>query len=264
MTQIRRFLAVVVAVLILGPAPTGWAGEGGNDAVIAVNTTDGSKLFRFAFKVRRVAGDVVDTSNVAVAYSNCESCQTVAIAIQLVLVSGQPEVVTPQNLAIAINEGCLSCETLASAYQFVLGGGEGRLRFTNEGKKALHELRRDLAQLRRESLPIDEIQARVEGIVDRLKEVLATELVRKTKNDDDDVGGGDTGAETTPEQPQSPTETQTTEAPPTTPAETTTGTTEPPPTEPPPTEPPPTETAPPTETVDTGGTTTPATTEPQP
>ena len=49
---------------------------------------------------------------------------------------------TPQNVAIAINENCTSCETLASAYQWVLGTDEENVRFSPEGRLAINEIGR--------------------------------------------------------------------------------------------------------------------------
>ena len=46
---------------------------GGDNAAVAINTRDGSSLFRLAFKIRRVAGDIVDNQNAAVAYARCNS-----------------------------------------------------------------------------------------------------------------------------------------------------------------------------------------------
>ena len=48
-------------------------------AAVAVNTKDGSSVFRLAFSIKKVAGDVVDNANAAVAYSSCESCRTIAL-----------------------------------------------------------------------------------------------------------------------------------------------------------------------------------------
>ncbi|MFN2471431.1 MAG: hypothetical protein ABR583_10705 [Gaiellaceae bacterium] len=121
----RRLAVLLAAVLALaGPALAHPAEVRVDDnAAIAINTKDGSSVFKLAFKIRKVAGDVVDETNAAVAYSSCESCRTVAIAIEIVLVTGNPSVVTPTNLAIAINENCNLCTAFAAAYQIVIGTG---------------------------------------------------------------------------------------------------------------------------------------------
>ena len=173
--RLRRTL-VTLLVLLAGAwyAPAAVASD--DTTAVAVNTKDGSSVFRLAFSIKKVAGDVVDNTNAAVAYSSCESCRTVALSIQIVLVTGNPDTVTPQNVAIAINENCTSCETLASAYQWVLGTDEENVRFSPEGRHAINEIRTELRGLGKSDLPVDELQARVHQLMIRLGTVLRTEL----------------------------------------------------------------------------------------
>jgi putative peptide zinc metalloprotease protein len=169
----------VTAVLL--PAAPAYA-QGGDTAAVAINTKDGFDIFRLAFQVRRATGDVVDTSNGAVAYASCTDCQTVALAIQVLLISGyDSSVVAPENVAIALNVDCVACETLASAYQFVLTT-EGNVHFTAEGSKQLAEIRRALLELKKSDLPIEQIQAKLDALMDDLAKVLSTELVAAGKS----------------------------------------------------------------------------------
>jgi putative peptide zinc metalloprotease protein len=126
-------LAAFVAVGLAAAKPgTAHAGDRcgdldvnpGANCAVAVNTTDGASIFKLAFAIRHVAGDVVDQQNVAVAYSSCTDCRTVAIAIEIVLVDGSPSTVTPENVAVSLNENCSLCTSFAAAYQFVVGTGE--------------------------------------------------------------------------------------------------------------------------------------------
>ena len=172
--MIRRLAAAAALGLLLPVAP---AAAQGDTTAVAINTKDGFDVFRLAFQIRRATQDVVDTGNAAVAYASCTDCQTVALAIQVVLVSGyDSSVVAPENLAIAINESCVLCDTLASAYQFVLTA-EGNLRFTAEGNQTLAEIRRALLELRDSGLTGAEIQAKVDALMDDLARVLSEELV---------------------------------------------------------------------------------------
>jgi putative peptide zinc metalloprotease protein len=187
-------LFLLALVLVLGAAlvrpPLAHAdddeggGSSGDNVAVAINTKSGSSVFRFAFSIRKVAGDVVDETNAAVAFSSCQECETTAIAIQIVLVTGNPSVVTPQNLALAINEGCTLCETFAGAYQIVLGTG-GPVRFTGEGRRRIVEITTAIRRLRREDLSPAELKARLDTLVADLKEVLQTELVPAGRDDDD-------------------------------------------------------------------------------
>ena len=79
-------------------------GTGEEDNIpIAENTTDDSSVFEFSFSIKRVVADVVDNDNAAIAIASCNRCQTVAIAVQVVLIFSDPSVVTTDNLAFAVN-----------------------------------------------------------------------------------------------------------------------------------------------------------------
>jgi hypothetical protein len=202
----RLTLFLLALVLALG---TGFArpelahaddddgGRSGDNAAIAINTKSGSSLFKFAFSIRKVAGEVVDETNVAVSFSECEQCRTTAIAIQIVLVTGSPSVVTPQNLALAINQNCTLCETFAGAYQIVLGTG-GPVRFTSDGRRRISEIKRAIRQLRDEDLSPPELDARLDALVADLKGVLRTELVPIPRDDEEDDDEDDRAEEEEP------------------------------------------------------------------
>jgi len=149
----------------------------GDNAAIAINTKDGTTVFKVAFAIRHVMSDVVDETNAAVAYNSCNDCAAVAIAFEIVLVEGSPSVVTPQNISIAINENCTNCVAVAEAYQFVLGGGTGPVHFDKEGNRILAEIRKELHSLRKEDLTLDQLQARLDSMSARIADVLANHLV---------------------------------------------------------------------------------------
>lgn len=184
MTPVRRLLAVLLTT-VAAAAPAAPALAQDNSAV-AINTTDGASVFELAFSISRTMQPVVESTNVAVAYSSCTDCRTVAIAIQVVLVMGDVDTATPENVAIAINEACTACETLAAAYQFVLGTG-GPVRFTKAGRRQIHEIRRALRRLGTQDLPLSEIASRLKELTGMLRQVLETELVPVgSRRDDDD------------------------------------------------------------------------------
>jgi putative peptide zinc metalloprotease protein len=154
----------------------GSSGAGGDTAAIAINTKDGADIFRIAFAIKRAMGDVVDNGNAAVAFASCTDCQTVAVSIQVVLMMNDPSVVTPTNLAIAINEECTLCETLASAYQVILTT-DGPVRFTPAGHREIAAIRRELLAMRHAGLTAEEILVRLDGLMDRFFRVLMEEMI---------------------------------------------------------------------------------------
>ncbi|HEU0131224.1 MAG TPA: hypothetical protein VFQ85_09575 [Mycobacteriales bacterium] len=220
----RRPLAVLAAALALVAVPAAPAFAQGDTGAVAINTKDGFDLFRLAFQVRRATGDVVDNTNAAVAYASCTDCQTVALSIQVVLISGyDSSTVAPENLAIAINESCTLCETLASAYQFVLTA-EGNLRFTAEGSQELARIRLALRELARGDLSVEEIQAKLDALMDDLARVLATQLVPAGESGTGGASPAPTAVPSSSEPTGAPTSAAATEEPSATPTETATPT----------------------------------------
>jgi putative peptide zinc metalloprotease protein len=164
--------------LVLAPMAPAFAAQ--DNEAIAINNEDGSSLFRFAFDIHRTMDSVIEETNIAISYASCEGCQTVAVAIQIVLVSSSDPSLAPENVAVAINEECISCETMASAYQFVAGTG-GKTKLDKEGRKLIKDVRKafyDLAkEAKADNLTNAEIEARLLPLVEQVKDVLDNHLV---------------------------------------------------------------------------------------
>ena len=179
--RIAGFALVLIVVSVIGPQVGAAADDfsGGNDnAAVAVNTEDGASVFRLAFSVRMVANGVVDQTNSAYALASCTDCQTVALAFQVVLVWGDPNVAVPHNRALAYNDQCVECVTYASATQIVLGF-DGPVRFTDEGRRrlrALYELLSGLEE-RAGDLTVAQLHAEVTAAKAELLDILSTQLV---------------------------------------------------------------------------------------
>jgi putative peptide zinc metalloprotease protein len=213
----RRLVTILLAALVgLGLTAGAPAAARGDNVAIAVNTKDGTTVFKVAFAIRKVMGGVVDESNAAVAYNSCNDCASVAIAFEIVLVEGNPDTVTPTNVAISFNENCEACVAVAEAYQFVLGTG-GLVHFDAEGNRILSEIRRELHSLRKEDLTIEQLQAKLDSIAARIADVLANHLVavpgKKTGQQETTTAASTTTTppETTATAPSTTAETTTTE-----------------------------------------------------
>ena len=186
-------LALVAALAAAGARATPAAGQ--DNAAVAVNTKDGTSLYRLALQIVRTNKDVVDNQNAAVAFASCTNCSTVALAFQAVLVFGDPDTVTPVNLAFAENVTCSECLAFAWAYQNVFTTG-GPVYFTADGNRRLRDLRqamRDLlgsldgftpdqappecASLSGELLEACYLESRLIVLQDEFRDILATELV---------------------------------------------------------------------------------------
>ncbi|MDX6274249.1 MAG: hypothetical protein QOJ92_1459 [Frankiales bacterium] len=152
------------------------SGGNGDDNVAVAVGKDGKSVWAIRLKVVKVSGDVVDAGNAAVAAAGCTDCETVAIAIEGVLVTGDVEVVEPVNIALALNTDCQGCQTLAAAYQTVIGTN-GNVRITGEGRRAIADLRKQLHDLRKSGLPLEQIAAEVDRIAAEFTQVLRTQVV---------------------------------------------------------------------------------------
>jgi putative peptide zinc metalloprotease protein len=186
---IRRFaLATVLGLLLLGPLATPSSAQervGDDTIAVSVNTDDGTSLLRLAFSVRRVADGTVDQTNTAVALASCDDCVTVALAFQVVLVTGDADIVVPENEAFAVNVACTECFTYASATQLVFGF-EGPVRLTADGARRLTALQQSLRDLQRdvESLSEAEILAAVAEAKAELLSIYTAEVVEPAPPED--------------------------------------------------------------------------------
>ena len=174
--RILIFIAAALLAAGFSAARPAFA-HAGDNAAIAINTKDGATVFKIAFAIRHVMRDVVDSTNAAVAYSSCTDCATVAIAIEIVLIEDNASVITPTNMAIAINELCSLCVTVAEAYQFVLMT-DGAVHFDAEGNRMLAAIKNRLERLKHAHLTIAELQAELDAIQAQIADALANHLVR--------------------------------------------------------------------------------------
>jgi putative peptide zinc metalloprotease protein len=187
----RRLTTILAALaLALGLAVGAPASAHADNSAIAVNTKDGSSVFRFAFAIRHVMSDVVDETNSAVSYASCTDCSTTAIAIEIVLVAGSPSTFTPTNQAIAINYQCNLCNTFAAAYQFVIQG-TGPMHFTHDALTTMARIRKQIRELQDQNLDPFQLQAALDPLIAQLKDVLATGLVRGPPPPDGEENGED-------------------------------------------------------------------------
>ena len=93
----------------------------GENQALAVNTKDGSVKYVVAYSLVTVRdGAPVTNANTAYAFASCRACTTVSVAFQVVLVVGTSRIITPINVAGALNANCPACITTAIADQIVV------------------------------------------------------------------------------------------------------------------------------------------------
>ena len=180
-----RVVLVLLLALSLGFAAPGVA-HAQDNAAVAINTKDGSDVIRLAFNIHRTMNDSVDSGNAAVAFASCTDCTTIAVAIQVVFIMSDASVIAPENVAIAINQECTACNTFASAYQFVITT-DGPVHFTDEGYKLLADLKKRIRDLLEAGLPLDQLDAQLDALMDELAAILRDHLVSAGPDGSEDI-----------------------------------------------------------------------------
>ena len=175
LTRTLLAAALVSSIAVLGLQPVARAQD---SSAVAINTKDGRSVFKLAFSVKKTMNQDVDAQNAAVAYASCNDCKTVAASIQVVLASNA-ESVEPENIALAINYQCTDCETLAAAYQFVFASGSD-IRFTDEGKRRLHDIKKRFHDLKkRTDLTLEELAQEIAKLAGETAMVVDEEVELK-------------------------------------------------------------------------------------
>jgi len=186
-SRLVRTLLVLLTVACALPAGAQAAPPSRHDNVAsAVTETDGSSVADFAWDVERQRGGDVDQLNSATAMARCTDCRATAIAFQIVLVSGAPDSLTPHNRAVAVNDQCTRCVAAAEARQFVRVVDQP-VKFTDAGMDELADVRQDLRAITRADLSIADLHDAVELQEDRVRTVLATQVVAKNGDGDADL-----------------------------------------------------------------------------
>ena len=130
--------STLVAAPALGAART-LNGAKDNEAV-AQPSAAGDSVIDLAFSVRETASDVIDETQHRRRLRELRGVPRDRDRLPDRDRPGPPSTVTPQNVALAVNEGCRDCSVLALAYQWVVGRGEP-VEFTRRGLARLAAVR---------------------------------------------------------------------------------------------------------------------------
>lgn len=157
-------------------------GGGANNVVLAPTFADGSTLVRSHLQVAQAGGNTIASSNIASALATgCTGCHSTAVAVQVVLVTGDPQYFTPANAATAVNSGCTSCGTFAYAWQYT-PQVDRPVMLTPEGRQQVQELRAEIDATAASIVPAtlaDDLllQADLDALTSQLKDVIDSEVV---------------------------------------------------------------------------------------
>jgi len=122
-------------------------GDGGPRNLIKVqNLQDHQLRVDGNVQLGRIPGPMVGPANVAEAYSSCTGCQTLAVALQVDLITADSRQAIPRNMAFAVNYQCTDCDTIALALQYVLTVDDPS-QVPDEADQLMAEVRQELDQL---------------------------------------------------------------------------------------------------------------------
>ncbi len=181
MNRVRyAVLGIIMSIGALG-GPAGASPDtparGGDNYVIVHNLDDGATRARSRVVVGHNRTDTIDNENYAEAYSSCTNCRTVAAAIQVILVEGNPATWAPQNAAVALNENCHFCQTFAVARQFVIST-DRQVTLSDEAQERIDELSDQVSKLVRSDEPFPQMDADLGSLAAQIENVVVSDLQR--------------------------------------------------------------------------------------
>lgn len=180
--------AIVLSVLAAGlgaSAPAGAApvgdGGGANHVVLAGTTVDGATVVHAGTQLAQSGGSTVESANIASATAtSCTGCHATAVAVQVVLATGDVQYFAPSNAAVAVNADCTSCGTFAYAWQYVLHV-DGPAHLSPEGRRQVVELEEEIRAAAASMTPVTladdlTLSAKLDALTSQLRDVVDHEV----------------------------------------------------------------------------------------
>ena len=176
--------AVAVARPVIAPAaPTtstqAAAYAGPKNIVQAVNNTDGHLRVFSRMQLGRVPAPQAGPVNVAEAINTCtRSCDTLAVAFQINLVSENAAVVAPQNDAVALNSGFGGCHAVALAIQYNIGAPDPP-QVPPDVYRMAAAMKAELARIDSSSMSLTQAETEIDGVLAQYPDLAAFRQVRR-------------------------------------------------------------------------------------
>jgi hypothetical protein len=157
----------------------------GRNEVIVHNCADSRLRVRASIQLNTIPGRKVAPLNLAYAEGSCRECQTLAVALQIDLYSGErANDVQPENYAVAINNGCTHCVTVARAVQYVQPVDDPR-EISQEIQDTVAELDHELRSVQGDpNIGLLEAEARLNAVLARFAALGGTLGDQREEHDD--------------------------------------------------------------------------------
>jgi hypothetical protein len=119
---VKRFILFSMLLIVAALSVAGAASAGGANNLVQVSASAANPtVIRAQVTWSPFGGQAATSANIASAVStDCTGCRAVAVAFQVIILTGSPNVVTPANAAVAANGNCTNCDSFAFAYQDVV------------------------------------------------------------------------------------------------------------------------------------------------
>jgi hypothetical protein len=161
----------------------------GRNEVILHNCTNDQLRVRASIQLNTIPGRVVKPLNVAYAEGSCVSCQTLSVALQVNLYSGERgRDVEPENVALALNTGCSDCFTVARAIQYNEPVDEPQ-DVPDDVARTVDRLDDELRSIQRDpDITLSDAEARLNAVLASFSELRGSLGQQREERHDDDHG----------------------------------------------------------------------------
>jgi putative peptide zinc metalloprotease protein len=146
------------------------AAGGGDNIVQVVNHSDGHFRMDGRVKLDQIPGPNVGPKNEGISYASCTGCQTMAVALQIDLVSPSVHNFQPLNKAQAVNMACNSCDTFAWALQYVITVDDPT-QVPSDVRDLMQQMDATLRDIKVGNYTVSQAIARVEAVIAQFKEL---------------------------------------------------------------------------------------------
>ena len=150
-------------------------GGGSNNVVIVQNQEDGTLRSRASAQIGHAGGEVIANTNLAQAEASCTDCQVVAVAVQVVIASGEGSVFEPGNAAIAVNSGCSGCRAFAYARQEFLWV-DRPVPLRGEAQAQIHALEAEMQDVAASGISDEEMEVALNDLSEQLIAVVQDQI----------------------------------------------------------------------------------------
>jgi putative peptide zinc metalloprotease protein len=147
-------------------------GGGGKNIVQVVNQQDGNLKIDGKVQLNRIPESNAAPVNLASAYSSCANCQTLAVGLQINLISKSANYVHPQNAAVALNYKCTNCHTIAYAWQYNMSVDDPTA-VPDGVNQLMAQWRAELANIKTQSVTLTEAINRMNAVIGQFQSLAA-------------------------------------------------------------------------------------------